>query len=89
MTSYKELCAAYPIASVGDPFDRTDWENTKGLNAADVCQVRFESEDRCHDVSSAILDLCFWIHIEHIACFVAAAVRLQSDHIVQRVDEAF
>ncbi|GAQ87828.1 enolase [Klebsormidium nitens] len=39
MTSYKELCAAYPIVSVGDPFDRTDWENTKGLNAADVCQV--------------------------------------------------
>lgn len=44
MARYKELCAAYPIVSIEDPFDREDWENTKSFNAADVCQVRCESE---------------------------------------------
>jgi hypothetical protein len=42
MARYKELCAAYPIVSIEDPFDREDWENTKSFNAADVCQVRDE-----------------------------------------------
>ncbi|KAH9329876.1 hypothetical protein KI387_001984, partial [Taxus chinensis] len=36
---YKQLCSDYPIVFIEDPFDQDDWENTKILTAAGVCQV--------------------------------------------------
>eukprot|EP01018_Ginkgo_biloba_P033510 Gb_05275 [translate_table: standard] len=36
---YKKLCSDYPIVSIEDPFDQDDWENTKTLTTAGICQV--------------------------------------------------
>ncbi|KAL2898817.1 Cytosolic enolase 3 [Bienertia sinuspersici] len=36
---YKQLCADYPIVSIGDPFDKEDWEHTKYFSSLQLCQV--------------------------------------------------
>lgn len=36
---YEELCAAYPIVSIEDPFDKEDWEHVKRLSDRGLCQV--------------------------------------------------
>lgn len=36
---YEELCAAYPIVSIEDPFDKEDWEHVKRLSDLGLCQV--------------------------------------------------
>ncbi|KAL9334098.1 hypothetical protein Peur_074237 [Populus x canadensis] len=36
---YEELCAAYPIVSIEDPFDREDWEHVKRFSDLGLCQV--------------------------------------------------
>lgn len=36
---YEELCAAYPIVSIEDPFDREDWEHVKRFSDLGHCQV--------------------------------------------------
>ncbi|XP_047943936.1 cytosolic enolase 3 isoform X1 [Salvia hispanica] len=36
---YKELCAAYPIVSIEDPFDKEDWEHSKYFSSLGICQV--------------------------------------------------
>ncbi|KAG6417959.1 hypothetical protein SASPL_120156 [Salvia splendens] len=37
---YKELCAAYPIVSIEDPFDKEDWEHSKYFSSLGICQIR-------------------------------------------------
>uniref|UniRef100_A0A0C9QQG5 phosphopyruvate hydratase n=1 Tax=Wollemia nobilis TaxID=56998 RepID=A0A0C9QQG5_9CONI len=53
---YKQLCADYPIVSIEDPFDQDDWENTKILTAAGICQVVGDDllVTNCKRVSKAI-----------------------------------
>ncbi|KAI0498406.1 hypothetical protein KFK09_021647 [Dendrobium nobile] len=36
---YTQLCAAYPIVSIEQPFDKDDWEHTKLLSELGICQV--------------------------------------------------
>ncbi|XP_011032191.1 PREDICTED: cytosolic enolase 3-like isoform X2 [Populus euphratica] len=36
---YEELCAAYPIVSIEDPFDKEDWEHVKRFSDLGLCQV--------------------------------------------------
>ncbi|GER29406.1 enolase family protein [Striga asiatica] len=36
---YKELCEAYPIVSIEDPFDKEDWEHSKYFSSLGICQV--------------------------------------------------
>ncbi|KAL9171080.1 hypothetical protein ABFS82_04G186600 [Erythranthe guttata] len=36
---YKELCEAYPIVSIEDPFDKEDWEHSKYFTSLGLCQV--------------------------------------------------
>ncbi|KAG8387778.1 hypothetical protein BUALT_Bualt02G0056600 [Buddleja alternifolia] len=36
---YKELCEAYPIVSIEDPFDKEDWEHSKYFSSLKICQV--------------------------------------------------
>ncbi|XP_073138919.1 cytosolic enolase 3 [Henckelia pumila] len=36
---YKELCEAYPIVSIEDPFDKEDWEHSKYFTSLGICQV--------------------------------------------------
>ncbi|KAH6765363.1 cytosolic enolase [Perilla frutescens var. hirtella] len=36
---YKELCEAYPIVSIEDPFDKEDWEHSKYFCSLGICQV--------------------------------------------------
>ncbi|KAL6506355.1 Beta-enolase [Orobanche gracilis] len=36
---YRELCEAYPIVSIEDPFDKEDWEHWKNFSSLGVCQV--------------------------------------------------
>ncbi|XP_020576555.1 cytosolic enolase 3 [Phalaenopsis equestris] len=36
---YSELCEAYPIVSIEQPFDKDDWEHTKQLSNLRICQV--------------------------------------------------
>ncbi|KAK4492077.1 hypothetical protein RD792_002874 [Penstemon davidsonii] len=36
---YKEICEAYPIVSIEDPFDKEDWEHTKYFTSLGICQV--------------------------------------------------
>ncbi|PIN23954.1 Enolase [Handroanthus impetiginosus] len=39
INSYKELCEAYPIVSIEDPFDKEDWEHSKYFSGLGICQV--------------------------------------------------
>ncbi|XP_051113319.1 cytosolic enolase 3 [Andrographis paniculata] len=36
---YKELCKAYPIISIEDPFDKEDWVHSKHFTSLGICQV--------------------------------------------------
>lgn len=36
---YKSFCTEYPVITIEDPFDQDDWDNTKALTTADICQV--------------------------------------------------
>ncbi|XP_041992723.1 cytosolic enolase 3-like isoform X2 [Salvia splendens] len=36
---YRGLCEAYPIVSIGDPFDKEDWEHSKYFSSLGICQV--------------------------------------------------
>ncbi|KAL6504954.1 Beta-enolase [Orobanche hederae] len=36
---YRELCEAYHIVSITDPFDKEDWEHSKYFSSLGVCQV--------------------------------------------------
>ncbi|EPS73146.1 hypothetical protein M569_01611, partial [Genlisea aurea] len=39
VSMYKELCQAYNIVSIEDPFDKEDWERFKHFSSLGICQV--------------------------------------------------
>lgn len=39
--TYNGSLSAYPIVSIGDPFDKEDWEHSKYFSSLGICQVCF------------------------------------------------